>query len=117
MNEFVLVLLLAIPQEDFPPMAVFRQYYDRLAHGVQDPVSLACKLFSKQLVSREERDQVITPQNATPLCRTTTLLGAVECRIAAEQTSRPLTVFCQALEKSPGLCVVADEMKKNLGRY
>ena len=96
-------------------MRVFRDYYDRLARGVRDPESLAITLFTNRLLSREERDQVITPQNITPLCRATTLLGAVESRIAVEQSSRPLTVFCQVIENSPGLCVVAKEMKKNLG--
>ena len=98
-------------------MAVLRQYYDRLANGVRDPMSLASKLYSMQLLSREERDQVITPQNVTPLCRAMTLLGAVEARIAAEESAQPLLAFCQALEKIPGLCVLAEEIKKKLGGH
>ena len=96
-------------------MRVFRDFYDRLARGVKDPESLAITLFTNRLLSREERDQVITPQNITSLCRATTLLGAMESRIVAEQSSRPLTMFCQAIETSPGLCVVTKEMKKDLG--
>ena len=96
-------------------MRVFCDYYDRLARGVRDPESLAITLFTNRLLSREERDQVITPQNVTSLFRATTLLGAVESRIAAEQSSRPLKVFCQAIGNCPGLCVVAKEMKNNLG--
>ena len=98
-------------------MAVLRRYYDRLAHAVRDPMSLASKLFSMRLLSREERDQVITPQNVTPLCRTMTLLGTVESRIAAEESAKPLIAFCQALEKNPGLCVIAKDMIKDLGGH
>ena len=98
-------------------MVIWRDYYDRLARGVGDPMSLASMLFSMRLLSREERDQVITPQNATPQCRTMTLLRAVECRIAAEESARPLVAFCQALEQSPGLRVIAEEMKKALGGH
>ena len=96
-------------------MAVLRHYYDRLANGVHDPTSLASKLYSMQLLSREERDQVITPQNVTPLCQTMTLLGAVESRIAAEKSAKPLITFCQALEKSPGVHGLARDMLKDLG--
>ena len=98
-------------------MAVLRHYYNRLAHGVHEPVSLASMLYSMQLISREERDQVIIPQNVTPLCRTTTLLGAVENRIAAEKSAKPLVAFCQALEKSPGVHVLAGDMLKALGEH
>lgn len=98
-------------------MTVLRDYYDRLAHGVRDPVSLAGMLFSMRLLSREERDQVITPQNVTPLCRTITLLGAVESRIVAEKSAKPLIAFCQALEKSPGVHGLAGDMLKDLGEH
>ena len=96
-------------------MAVLRNYYDRLAQEVHDPMSLASKLYSLRLLSREERDQVISPPNVTPLCRTMTLLGAVEARIAAEKSAKPLLAFCQALEQIPGLRVVAEDMKKEIG--
>ena len=98
-------------------MTVLRDYYDRLARGVCDPVSLAGTLFSMRLLSREERDQVITPQNATPLCRTMTLLGAVESRIAAEKSAKPLIAFCQALEKIPAMHGLAGDMLKDLGEH
>ena len=98
-------------------MAVWRDYYDRLARGVVDPMSLAGMLFSMRLLSLEERDQVITPQNATLQSRTMTLLGAVECRIAAEESARSLVTFCQALEQSPGLHVIAEDMKMALGGH
>ena len=98
-------------------MAVLCHYYDRLAHGVRDPVSLASKLYSMRLLSRKERDQVISPQNVTPLCRTMTLLRAVEARIAAKESAKPLLAFCQALENIPRLCVLAEEMKKELGGH
>ena len=89
---------------------MLRDYYDRLAHGMRDPVSLAGMLFSMRLLSREERDQVITLQNVTPLCRTMTILGAVESRIAAEKSAKPLIAFCQAQEKSPGVHGLAGDM-------
>ena len=115
-ERICLSLFVAVSQED-APTAVLRHYYHRLAHGVHDPVSLASKLYSLRLLSQEERDQVISPQNVTPLCRTMTLLGAVEARIAAEKSATPLLAFCQVLEQIPGLRVVAEDMKKELGEH
>ena len=115
-NAFV-SLFIAVSQEGADPMAVLRHYYDRLAHGVHDPMSLASKLYSMQLLSREERDQVISPQNVTPLCRAMTLLRSVEARLAAEKSAKPLLAFCRALEKMPGLCVIAEDIKKELGGH
>ena len=53
LNEFVVFLLLASPAEEFTPIwqYMFHLYHERFAHGVRDPVSLASKLFSKQLLS------------------------------------------------------------------
>ena len=96
-------------------MAVLRRYYNRLAHGVHDPMSLASKLYSMQLLSQEERDQVISSQNVTSLCRTMTLLGTVEAKITAEKSAKPLLAFCQVLEQIPELRVVTEDIRKELG--
>ena len=98
-------------------MVVLRHYYHRLTHGVRNPMSLARKMFSLGLLNEEEKNQAITPQNVEPLCRTKILLGAVERRITAEKSAEPLRTFCQALENSPGLCALAEDMKRDLGGH
>ena len=80
-------------------------------------MSLSSMLFSMQLLSKEERDQVITPQSVSSLWRTMTLLGAVKARVAAEESTKPLITFCQALEKIPKMRVLAENMKKELGGH
>lgn len=105
----------ASPERDLPAMAVFHHYYDYLATSVHDSVSLASNVCSKRLLNREGRDQVVTTQTTIPLHQSLTFLGAVESRIAPEDNSRSLTEFCQAPETSPGLRVVTEEMRKDLG--
>ena len=117
LNAFCNSLFTAVSQEGAIAMSVLRHHYDRLVHRVHNPKSLASMMYSMQLLSREERDQVISPQNVTPLSRTMTLLGAVEARVAAEKSAKPLLAFCQALEKIPRLRVLAEDMKKELGGH
>ena len=88
------------------PMTMWHHLYDRLAHRVHEPMSLASMPCSLQLLNCEERGQVNNP-NAVPLYQARALLEAVQARIATEKSAESLLKFCQVLE----------DMRKELGEH
>ena len=107
----------AFSQRGTVPEAVLCNYYNHIARTMWFYMSLASMLFSMQLLSQEERDQVITPESVSSLWRTMTLLGAVEARAAAEESTKPLIAFCQELKKIPKMSMLAESMKNELGGH
>lgn len=102
-------------QGDTPAMTGFHCYYDHVVcmtlwHKPAGSIPRVC------WAKRRDTMHVVTPENATHLCQTMTLLWAVVSGIETDESPRPLTEVYQTLEKSPGLRVVTEEMRADLGK-
>ena len=83
------------PQET-PEYCTFRQYYDRLYHAIQDPLTLATRLFARKIIDFSTLQQVNT-LGFTTFQNTTTLLTAVLGKIKTD--TRTFHVFLSALSE------------------
>ena len=63
------------PQET-PEYRTFREHYDRLYHAIQDPLTLATRLFARNIIDFSILQRVNT-LGFTTFQNTTTLLTAV----------------------------------------
>ena len=70
------------PQET-PEYRAFREHYDRLYHAIQDPLSLATRLFSRGIITSVVKEKV-TVSALTRLEKNDALLTAVLGRIRTD---------------------------------
>ena len=45
-------------RQESPEYSIFREYYSHLYHAIQDPLSLAARLFSKGIISSAVKEQM-----------------------------------------------------------
>ena len=70
---------MAQPQET-PEYRTFREHYDSLYHAIQDPLSLANRLFTQGIIALAVKEQM----SVSPLSRlekNNALLGAIDMQI------------------------------------
>lgn len=83
-----------------PEVRAFRESFEALYKAIQDPGSLAVRLYSMNLITSEVRDETFA-LSLSHQERTSVLLGAVEQRI--KYTPESFHQFVHALEVDPTL--------------
>ena len=95
------------PQET-PEYRTFRQYYDRLYNAIQDPLSLATRLFASNIVTSAVREEM-SAMGRTRLDRNNALLGAVETRIQTDPSR--LQEFLSHLNEDPSMQSLVENIR------
>ena len=111
-----LYCLLAKPIHNLA-LRVFQRYYDELCQALSScPEEVASVLYSNELVTRQEKSQVVDVLVLTPFRKADILLEAIERRIVAENSAAPLRKFCQVLRRRHGVGSIVSRMKFRLGK-
>ena len=95
------------PQET-PEYRTFREHYARLVHAIQNPLSLATHLFSRNIINSSILQRVNT-LGFTTFQNTTTLLTAVLGKIQADP--KMFGVFLSALKEDPSMQLLVESME------
>ena len=96
-------------------LRVFQRYYAELCTSLsEDPHQIAREMFSKELIGEETMRRVVE-MPAPFLDKAGVLVQAIQNRIASENSSNTLMVFCQVLKRRPVAGSVAARMKARLG--
>ena len=95
------------PQET-PEYQTFREHYDRLYHAIQDPLSLATRLFTRTVIDSSILQRMNT-LGFTTFQNTTTLLTAVLGKIQADP--KMFGVFLSALKEDPSMQLLVESME------
>ena len=86
----------------------FREHYDRLYHAIQDPLSLATRLFTQGLIDSSLLQHVNIPA-CTTLQNTNTLLSAVLGKIQTDPNT--FGAFLAALNEDPSMQSLVESMQ------
>ena len=95
------------PQET-PGYCTFREHYDRLYHAIQDPLSLATRLFSKGIITSEVKEEM-SVLGRSRLDKNNALLSAVETQIRSDPSV--LYVFLVTLNEDPSMKLLVKSMR------
>ena len=95
------------PQET-PEYCTFKEHYDRLYHAIQDPLSLATRLFSQSIIAPAVREQM-SVLGLSRLEKNNVLLSAVETQIQTDASV--LHVFLATLNEDPSMLSLAESMQ------
>ena len=95
------------PQETLE-YRTFREHYDRLVHAIQDPLSLATRLFAQGIITYEVKDHV-NMLGLSKLEKTDKLLSAVEGQIRSDPNM--FQNFLSALKKDPSMHSLVESMQ------
>ena len=95
------------PQET-PEYRTFREHYDRLYHAIQDPLSLATRLFTRSIITSAVTGRMIVVGLST-LEKNYVLLSAVEMQIQTDP--RMFYVFLSALNEDPSMQSLVESME------
>ena len=87
------------PQET-PECRTFREHYDRLYHAIQDPLSLATRLFSQGIIPSAVKEQM-SVLGVSRLEKNNVLLNAVEMKIQTDASV--LHVFLSTLNEDTSM--------------
>ena len=79
---------------------IFREHYDRLYNAIQDPLSLATRLFTSNIITSAVREEM-SAMGRTRLDRNNALLSAVETRIRTDPSR--LQEFLAYLNEDPSM--------------
>ena len=88
------------PQET-PEYRTFREHYDRLYHAIQDPLSLATRLFTRSIITSAVTGRMIAVGLST-LEKNYVLLSAVKMQIRTDPMM--FYEFLSALKEDPVQC-------------
>ena len=95
------------PQET-PEYRTFREHYDRLYHAIQDPLSLATRLFAKSIITSAVTGRMIAMGLST-LEKNSVLLSAVEMQIRTNP--KTFYEFLSALNEDPPMQSLVESME------
>ena len=101
------------PQET-PEYHTFRVHYDRLVHAIQDPLSLATRLFTQGIITYEVKDRV-NILGLSKLEKTDKLLSAIEGQIRSDPNM--FQNFLSALNKDPSIHPLVESMQSKCVSY
>ena len=91
-----------------PQYCIFREHYDRLYHAIQDPLSLATKLFSQGIITSAVKEQM-SVLGLSRLEKNNELLSAVEMKIQTD--SSVLHVFLATLNEDTSMQPLAESIQ------
>ena len=110
-----LFCLLAKPIHNLA-LRVFQRYNAELCEALSSsPEEVAAVLCNNDLVTRQERSQVVDVVGVTKFRKVDILVQAVERKLVAENSSVPLKKFCQVLRRHHGVGSIVSRMKFRLG--
>ena len=101
-------------------LRVFQRYYHELCQALSScPEEVAAVLYSNELVTMQERSQVVDTSGltVTPFRKAQILVQAVERRIVAENNAVPLKKFCRVLRTHRGVGSIVSRIKFRLGEW
>ena len=103
------------PQET-PEYRTFREHYDRLYHAIQDPLSLATRLFTRSVITSAVTGRMIAVGLST-LEKNGVLLSAVEMQLRTDP--RMFYEFLSALKENPTMQLLVESMQSKcfIGNY
>ena len=96
------------PQQEVPEYRTFREHYDRLVHAIQDPLPLATRLFSQDIITSAVKERMIV-LGLSRLEKNSALLSAVEMQIQTNPCT--LHVFLSALDEDPSLRALVESIQ------
>lgn len=97
-----------------PEAKAFKESFSALYEAIQDPGSLAIRLYSKEVISAMVRDETFA-LSLSYQERTSVLLGAVEQEIWSQPKS--FHQFIHALQVDPTLSSVAHILVRKYGTF
>ena len=95
-------------RQESPEYSIFREYYDRLYHAVQDHLSLAIRLYSTGIISSAVMGHMSVVGLSTRE-KNNALLSAVEKQIQA--VPQAFHVFLSALNEDPSMRSLVKSMQ------
>ena len=95
------------PQET-PEYSTFREHYDRLYYAIQDPLSLAIRLFTRSVITSAVKGQMNIVSLST-LEKNSVLLSAVEMQIQTDP--KMFGVFLLSLKEDPSMQSLVESMQ------
>ena len=95
------------PQE-IPEYRTFKEHYDRLYHAIQDPLSLATRLYSQGIIAPAVKEQM-SVLGLHRLEKNNVLLNAVEMKIQTDPSV--LYVFLETLNEDTSMQSVVKSMQ------
>ena len=95
-------------RQESPEYYIFREHYDRLYYAIQDPLSLAIRLYSTGIISSAVKEQMAV-MNLSRLEKSNALLSAVEMQIQA--VPQAFHVFLLALSEEPSTHSLVESMQ------
>ena len=108
--------LLSVNRVENLALCVFQRYYDELCQALKSSLKeVATVLYSKRLVTKQERDQALHALELTPLRKADILMKVVEKKIDAANSATMLRKFCRVLRKHHGMGSIVSRMKSRLG--
>ena len=112
----VCLYYLLVKRVDSLALRVFQHYYDELCQAMKNSLKeVATVLYSKKLVTRQERDQALHAQGLTPMRKTDVLMQAIARKIVAANSATPLRKFCRVLRRHHVVGSIVSRMKARLG--
>ena len=99
-------------------LRVLRRYYAELCEALSScPEEVAALLYSNDLVTRQERNQVEELLGLTKFDKADILVQAVERKIVDGNSSAPLKKFCCVLRRRHGVGSIVSRMKCRLSEW
>ena len=99
---------MASNSQETPEYRTFREHYDRLYHAIQDPLSLATRLFSRGVITSVVKEKV-TVSALTRLEKNDALLTAVLGKIRTDP--RMFYEFLSTLKEDPSMQSLVESME------
>ena len=94
--------------QETPEYRTFREHYDRLYHAIQDPLSLATQLFTRNIITSAVKGKMSIVGLST-LEKTSLLLSAVEGQIQTDP--RVFHVFLSTLNEDTSMKLLVKSMQ------
>ena len=94
--------------QDTPEYCTFREYYYRLVQTIQDPLSLAARLFSQGIITSAVKEQM-SMLGLSRLEKNNVLLNAVEMKIQTDPSV--LHVFLETLNEDTAMWALAKSIQ------
>ena len=114
-QRFLYALLPAKPVHNLA-LRIFQRYYDDLFQVLSSsPEEVASILYSNDLLSRQEKNEVVDTLGLSPFRKAQLLLQAVEGKIVTENSEATLRKFCHVLRRHHGVRSVVARMRFRLG--
>ena len=96
------------PHQETPECRTFREHYDRLYHAIQDPLSLATRLYSQGIITSAVKEQM-SMLGVSRLEKNNALLSAVEMQIQTDASV--LHVFLLTLNEDSSMQLLVKSMQ------